>query len=123
MNFDGLLYIIGTTPMFVITISLLLVNAVMYSAQAMTGMDFWVNILNYIIPTLLLPTITALGVMILEKKPIRPMIKGLICYPLFMATWIIINIKCLFKRETEWEKIDHVRDIKIAEVEEVVEKI
>ena len=123
MNFDGLLYIIGTMPMFVITIILLLVNAIIYSAQAMTGVDFWINILNYIIPTLLLPTVTALGVMILEKKPIRPMIKGLICYPVFMATWVIINFKCLFKRETEWEKINHVRDIKIAEVKEVPEKI
>ena len=54
------------------------------------------------------------------------MLKGLLYYPLFMGTWVIINIKCLFKRETTWEKIEHVRDIKIAEVsegEEVPEKI
>ena len=37
---------------------------------------------------------------------------------------VIINLKCLFKRETTWEKIDHVRNIKISEVkEEVPEKI
>ena len=47
----------------------------------------------------------------------------LMCYPLFMGTWVIINVKCLFKRETTWEKINHVRDIKIAEVKEVPEKI
>ena len=35
-----------------------------------------------------------------------------------MGTWVIINLKCLFKRETTWEKIEHVRDIKIAEVKE-----
>ena len=40
-----------------------------------------------------------------------------------MITWIMINIKCLFKRETSWEKIEHVRNIKIAEVKETTEKI
>ena len=125
MNFDGLLYIAGTTPMLVLTFGIILLNCIMYAAQAMSAWLFIVNILNYLIPTLLFPIFTALFVMILEKKPIKPMIKGLLCYPAFMGTWVIINLKCLFKRETTWEKIDHVRDIKIAEVkeEEVPEKI
>ena len=125
MNFDGLLYIAGTTPMLVLTFGIILLNCVMYAAQTMSTWLFIVNILNYLIPTLLFPIFTAKFVMVLEKKPIKPMIKGLLCYPVFMGTWIIINLKCLFKRETTWEKIDHVRDIKIAEVkeEEVPEKI
>ena len=125
MNFDGLLYIAGTTPILVVTFGLILINCIMYASQAMTTWLFIVNILNYLIPTLIFPIFTALFVMILEKKPIKPMIKVLLCYPAFMGTWVIINLKCLFKRETTWEKIDHVRDIKIAEVkeEEVPEKI
>ena len=79
--------------------------------------------MRYLIPTLLLPIGTALIAMILDRKPIKPMIKGLLCYPVFMGTWILINIKCLFKRETTWEKINHVRSIKIAEVKEAPEKI
>ena len=118
MNFDGFLYIVGTTPMLVITMLLLIVNCLMYAGNAMSNLDFFVNILNYVIPTLILPIAIALLVLILEKKPIKPMIKGLLCYPLFMGTWIVINIKCLFKRETSWQKIDHVRDIKILEVKE-----
>lgn len=73
--------------------------------------------------TLFLPIGTAILAMTLDRKPIKPMLKGLLYYPLFMGTWVIINIKCLFKRETTWEKIEHVRDIKIAEVEEIPEKI
>jgi hypothetical protein len=65
--------------------------------------------------------------MALDKRPIKPMIKGLLCYPLFLGSWLVINFKCLFKRETTWEKIDHVRSIKISEVsdeeEKVVEKV
>ena len=54
--------------------------------------------------------------MVLDRKPIKRMWKGLLCYPLFLGSWLLINFKCLFKRETKWEKIDHVRDIKINDV-------
>ena len=126
VTFDGFLYIVGTTPMLVITMLVLFINCAMYAAQSMTNLEFAINILRYLIPTLLLPIGTAVVAMTLDRKPIKPMLKGLLYYPLFMGTWVIINIKCLFKRETTWEKIEHVRDIKIAEVsegEEVPEKI
>ena len=128
MNFDGLLYIIGSIPMFILTIILLLSNFVLYAGDGMTQIELISNILKYLIPTFVLPSLTAAFVMFLDGKPIKPMIKGFFTYPLFMGSWIIINIKCLFKRETTWEKIDHVRNIKIAEVtatdaEEAPEKI
>ena len=124
MNFDGLLYIAGTAPMLVITFGLMILNCIMYLAQEMSTGLFIINVLNYLVPTLLTPIAISLVVMVLEKKPIKPMIKGILCYPLFMGTWVIINLKCLFKRETTWEKIDHVRNIKISEVkEEIPEKI
>ena len=41
------------------------------------------------------------------------MIKGLVLYPLFLGSWLLINFKCLFKRETTWEKIEHVRKVDI----------
>lgn len=117
MNFDGLLYILGSIPMFILTLVLLVTNFVMYALSGMTQAELAINILRYLIPTLVFPILTAIIAMWLERKPIKPMIKGLLCYPIFMGTWLVINFKCLFKRETEWEKIDHVRDIKIAEVD------
>ena len=54
--------------------------------------------------------------MYLEKKPIKPMLKWAIYYPLFMGSWLLINLKCLFKQDTRWEKIDHVRSVKIKEI-------
>jgi len=116
MNFDGLLYILGSIPMFVLTLVLLALNFVMYIADGMSWMDLIINCARYFIPTFILPILTAILIMILDKKPIRPMIKGLVFYPLFLGSWLLINFKCLFKRETKWEKIDHVRDIKINEV-------
>ena len=116
MNFDGLLYMIGSIPMFVLTIILLTLNFVMYLFNGMSTLDLFINCLRYMLPTFVLPIFTAIVIMIMDKKPIKPMIKGLILYPLFLGSWLAINFKCLFKKETKWEKIEHVRDIKINEV-------
>ena len=116
VNVDGFLYIVGSIPMFIITIVLLLTNFLMYVGNAITQFDLILNILRYLIPTFLLPILTSAFVMWLDKRPIKPMIKGLLCYPIFMGSWLLINFKCLFKRETKWEKINHVRNIKINDV-------
>ena len=118
MNFDGFLYIIGSIPMFVLTLVLLLTNFLIYAGEGMTTVQLIDSIVRYAIPTFLLPIFTAMIVMALDKRPIKPMAKGLLCYPLFLGSWLLINFKCLFKRETTWEKINHVRSIKISDVSE-----
>lgn len=122
MNFDGLLYIVGSIPMFVITILLLLINAGLYLGHGLTGMELLMNYARYIIPTFFLPILTAILIMKIEHKQVKPMVKGLLCYPLFLGSWLVINFKCLFKRNTKWEKIEHVRNIKINEVSNVEEQ-
>ena len=118
MNFDGFLYIIGSIPMFVLTLILLLTNFLIYAGDGMTTVQLIDSLVRYAIPTFLLPIFTAMIVMALDKRPIKPMAKGLLCYPLFLGSWLLINFKCLFKRETTWEKINHVRSIKISDVSE-----
>ena len=102
--------------MFVLTLVLLAINFIMYLGNGINTTELVINILRYLIPTFLLPIGTAILIMLLDKKPIKPMIKGLICYPLFLGSWLLINFKCLFKKDTTWEKIEHVRDIKINDV-------
>ena len=118
VTIDGLLYIIGSTPMFILTIALLISNFALYALDGMTKLELISNLIMYLVPTFVLPSLTAAFVMFLDGKPIKPMIKGFFTYPLFMGSWIIINIKCLFKRETTWEKITHNRSIKIDDVEQ-----
>ena len=122
MNFDGLLYIIGSIPMFVITILLLLVNAGLYLGNGLTISELIMSYARYVIPTFFLPILTAILIMKIEHKEVKPMIKGLLCYPLFLGSWLLINFKCLFKTDTKWEKIEHVRNIKINELEKVKEQ-
>lgn len=116
MNLDGLLYMLGTTPMLILTVLLVVLNCVIFAQGGMSTLDFFIQILKYIIPTVLLLPFMGLIVMYLEKKPIKPMIKGLVLYPVFMGSWLLINLKCLFKRDTEWKKIDHVNNKKIEDV-------
>lgn len=118
MNFDGLLYMLGSIPMFIITILLLVLNAISYLFNGMTTSDFILNILRYLIPTFILPILIAIVIMVMDKKPVKKMWKGLLMYPIFLGSWLLINFKCLFKRDTTWEKIEHVRNVKINDVED-----
>lgn len=114
-NFDGLLYILGI-PIMLITFLVLAINTILFIGTDMTfGALMW-NYAKYLIATFLAPIATAILIMVIEGKKIRPMLKGLVFYPLFLGSWILINIKCLIKPDTKWEKIDHGRDIKINEI-------
>ena len=77
------------------------------------------NVGKFLFTTFLMPVVTGVAIMALEKKPIKPMFKAIVMYPVFMGSWILINIKCLIKPNTKWEKIEHVRDINIQEVKSV----
>ncbi len=116
INFDGLLYIVGSIPMFIITMVLLFTNFVMYNAESITTAELIKNLVFYLVPTFILPILVGMFAMWLDGRKIKPMAKGLLCYPLFLLTWICINFKCLFIRNTSWEKINHVRSIKISDV-------
>ena len=116
MNFDGLLYMLGSIPMFVLTLVLLVLNFVIYLTNGMSTTELLWNAVRYLVPTFLLPIFTGIMIMLIDKKPIKPMIKGLLLYPLFLGSWLLINFKCLFKRDTKWEKIEHNIDKSIEDM-------
>ena len=115
MNFDGLLYVM-CIPIMIVTLLIVGLNTLLYFGNYMSGIDLMINYAKYALTSLIAPGLVAAVSMKLDKKPIKPMIKGILCYPLFMGTWLLINIKCLFKQNTEWEKIKHVRSIDIKEI-------
>lgn len=45
-----------------------------------------------------------------HKNP-KNVLSGIIFFSLFLATWIPINIICLFKKTQNWEQIKHDRDV------------
>ena len=56
INLDGLLYIVGSIPMFIITIALLLTNFIMYNSASITTAELIKNLIMYLVPTFVLPT-------------------------------------------------------------------
>ena len=74
--------------MFIITLIILATNFLMYAGNGMTEEELVINIVKFLVPTFLLPIGTAVIAMLLDRRPIKPMIKGLICYPLFMGSWL-----------------------------------
>ena len=116
MNFDGLLYLLGTAPMLVLTLLLVILNLVLFVTGEMGTAEFLIQMLKYIVPTILVLPFMGMVVMYLEKKPIRPMLKGLVLFPVFMGSWLLINVKCLFKQDTEWKKIEHNNAKKIEDI-------
>lgn len=50
----------------------------------------------------------------INKKKVN--IFGILLFPIFILTWIPINIAVLFKKECKWEQITHDRAVKIEEV-------
>jgi len=115
MNVDGLIYLMGL-PMMLATFVLLFFNLILLLGNGITPEVFLGSFIRYGLTFTVMPSLTALFMLVLEKRPVKPMIKGLICFPIFMGSWILINVKALIKPDTTWEKIEHVRSIKVKEL-------
>lgn len=50
-----------------------------------------------------------------SQKKIK-MMKGVFSFWVFIQSWLIINILCIFKKQTEWAQINHTRNLKINEL-------
>lgn len=51
-----------------------------------------------------------------KKKKIMPVFQGILLFPIFLVTWIPINISCMIKKHTKWEEIKHNRSVEIKDV-------
>ena len=87
----------GSIPMFIMTIVLLLINFVMFIFGGMTPMDLLINCLRYILPTFFLPIFVGIVIMIIERKPIRPMLKGLCFIPIVLRLMVINKLQMLIR--------------------------
>ena len=59
----------------------------------------------------------AVAVILLERKPLLTMAKGVLGYWLFVMSWIPINTVMLLKPQTEWKAIPHTCRIRLTELQ------
>ena len=67
----------------------------------------------FFVLTYLLSIITAIFIVKYNKKQVKNILSGVLTFPIFLITWIPINIVCLFTKKIKWEPIKHTRDISI----------
>lgn len=51
-----------------------------------------------------------------KDKKASTVVSGILLFPVFVMTWIPINIVCLVKKHTKWEEIRHDRNVEIKDV-------
>ena len=59
--------------------------------------------------------VAALTIMI-ERKQQPGVLKGILFYWLFISSWVVINLRSLFKRTTTWTAIAHTRSVQLQDV-------
>lgn len=61
-------------------------------------------------------TLMAAAVTLLERKPVFPMLRGVLSYWVFIISWLPINTYCLIHRSTEWKAIAHTRSMGLSQI-------
>lgn len=77
---------------------------------------------NHIGLGILIYGVSILGLILLvkmNKKHIRIYIKGILTFPIFVLTWIPVNVMAVLKPKIEWKKIEHTRNINIENILEI----
>ena len=53
----------------------------------------------------------AILVVLTEGKSAEVPVVGVLCYGIFVLSWLPITVRCLFKKTTRWEPIPHTRSL------------
>lgn len=80
-----------------------------FSYMFASGFTFF--ILSYLAGILI-----ELFMIVYKKKKILPLTMGILLFPIFIFSWIPINISCMIKKHTKWEEIPHNRSVEIKDV-------
>ena len=62
--------------------------------------------------------VLAMAVIVLERKPLLNMGKGVLGYWLFVMSWIPINIVALCNPNLEWKAIPHTRSLRMDQMKD-----
>ncbi len=109
------MFIMYLSPIMVILGFLLSIVLMIFSICGVELFDFFSYLyasgLLFFVIFYLLNVAMNIFVVKYNKKSCKNILSGIIFFSLFLATWIPINIICLFKKTENWEQIKHDRDV------------
>lgn len=113
---DAIIYMLGL-PLLWISLVMTVLNLVKFLFVPSGGLIWLEKFVTLNVVGALLLTLQALLVILIEKKDIRKVAKGVITYPLFLLSWFGINVSAFFNTKLEWKPIKHIRAVDIKEVQ------
>jgi cellulose synthase/poly-beta-1,6-N-acetylglucosamine synthase-like glycosyltransferase len=69
-----------------------------------------------VLGTFVIIFLSGLIIVLLCKKPVKLVKKGLFGFPLFMMSWLYINLGAIFYRNTTWKPIEHTNKASLREL-------
>ena len=113
---DAIIYMLGL-PLLWISLVVTVLNLVKFLFVPSGGLVWLEKFVTLNVVGALLLTLQALLVILIEKKDIRKVAKGVVTYPLFLLSWFGINVSAFFNTKLEWKPIKHIRAVDIKEVQ------
>ena len=88
----------------------------MWALQKMTFWKMLMSVVSMLVAGYCAFALSGVLALVMDKRSLKRMWKGILLYPFFMASWTVLNVVCLFKKDVEWEKIEHVKNVSIEEM-------
>ncbi len=112
---DAVIYLMGM-PIMWLSLVLTILNLIKFILIP-EGLFIWLDkMLLYIIVASLVLILQALFTVLVEKKDVRKVVKGLVTYPIFLLSWICVNMLAHFNLKLEWKPIKHVKAVDIKDM-------
>lgn len=104
---DMFIYILGM-PLFLVSLGITLINITkVLFFKEFTYMNL-IGGLKFTATVNFITVLQAIFVTILEGKNIKKVWKGIATYPIFLLSWLIVNVMAFFTPKLEWKQIVHV---------------
>lgn len=112
------LFIIYASPIIqVLTIIMLIISLIINKDSLIITPKKILNTLIFTAIIYLLQVILCIYTLIINKKPLKKYLSGILMFPIFIITWIPINIIILFQKNIKWKHIPHTHNITIDELQ------
>jgi len=115
---DGFFYILGMPLMFM-TLSVFLIDYLLIAigfSEPISLMEFIANAVLWLAISFVLPALSAMLTLKIENKDPKPLLKAILMYPLFLASWMLINLCAFLNVNVSWKPIAHTRSVNISEM-------
>ena len=67
----------------------------------------------FFVVTYIISILLGAFIVLYNNKSIKNTVMGIISFPVFLLTWLPINLICLFKKTLIWEPIEHTRNVNL----------